>query len=101
MSVRTVAIVGHAKTGTTALWYAIKGGYDAAGIEYFGLYEISDKGTSWLGPLTYGLALQFTGDYRISVACMVVFFLAGLAILARVDLVGGAKKAGNQPPPSG
>jgi UMF1 family MFS transporter len=24
--------------------------------EYFGAYEISDKGTSWLGPLLFGLA---------------------------------------------
>ncbi len=32
--------------------------------EYFGVYEISDKGTSWLCPLLFGLALQFTGSYR-------------------------------------
>jgi UMF1 family MFS transporter len=31
--------------------------------EYFSLYEISDKGTSWLAPLFFGLALQFTGSY--------------------------------------
>ena len=28
--------------------------------EYFGVYEISDKGTSWLCPALFGLALQFT-----------------------------------------
>ena len=26
--------------------------------EYFGFYEISDKGTSWLGPLAFGLVFQ-------------------------------------------
>src|SRR4029453_2403240 len=26
--------------------------------EYFGLYEISDKGTSWLGPLLFAAAYQ-------------------------------------------
>jgi UMF1 family MFS transporter len=33
--------------------------------EYFGLYEVSDRGTSWLGPLLYGLMLQLTGSYRL------------------------------------
>ena len=32
--------------------------------EYFGLYEISDKGTSWLGPLLFGLTYQATQRYR-------------------------------------
>ena len=25
--------------------------------EYFGFYEISDKGTSWLGPLLFGIVV--------------------------------------------
>src|SRR5688572_31106660 len=32
--------------------------------EYFSLYEISERGTSWLGPLIFGLTLQLTGSYR-------------------------------------
>src|SRR5215471_10984425 len=31
--------------------------------EYFSLYEVSDKGTSWLGPLIFGLAYQLTNSY--------------------------------------
>jgi UMF1 family MFS transporter len=53
--------------------------------EYFGLYEVTDKGTSWLCPLVFGLAIQFTGNYRLSALSLAVFFLAGLAVLARVD----------------
>jgi len=64
--------------------------------EYFGLYEISDKGTSWLCPLLFGLALQFTGSYRFAILSLVVFFLAGLALLARVDVPRAAREAGNQ-----
>lgn len=67
--------------------------------EYYSLYEISDKGTSWLGPLFFGLALQFTGRYRLAVLSLIVFFLAGLALLARVDVRAGAREAGNEPPP--
>ncbi|MEJ5367363.1 MAG: MFS transporter [Bryobacteraceae bacterium] len=62
--------------------------------EYFSLYEISDKGTSWLAPLIFGLALQFTGSYEWAVASLIVFFLAGIAVLAQVDVQKGMKEAG-------
>ena len=61
--------------------------------EYFGLYEISDKGTSWLCPLVFGLAVQFTGSYRLSALSLAFFFLAGLAVLARVDVRRAALEA--------
>ncbi|HVD29257.1 MAG TPA: MFS transporter [Mycobacteriales bacterium] len=54
--------------------------------EYFGLYEISDKGTSWLGTFLFGLALQLTDSYRIAIVSLVVFFVAGAAVLSRVDV---------------
>ncbi len=63
--------------------------------EYFGLYEISDKGTSWLGPLLFGLALQFTGSYRIAILSLIVFFVAGLLLLFRVNVRQGIAEAGN------
>jgi UMF1 family MFS transporter len=61
--------------------------------EYFSLYEISDKGTSWLAPLIFGLALQFTGSYEWAVASLIVFFAAGILVLARVDVRQGMKEA--------
>ena len=54
--------------------------------EYFGLYEISDKGTSWLGTFLFGLALQLTDSYRIAILSLVVFFVAGALVLSRVDV---------------
>ncbi|HWB99778.1 MAG TPA: MFS transporter [Bryobacteraceae bacterium] len=63
--------------------------------EYFSLYEISDKGTSWMCPLLFGLALQFTHSYRLAILSLVVFFLAGLLMLARVDVARAAREAGN------
>lgn len=67
--------------------------------EYFSIYEVSDKGTSWIGPLFFGLALQFTGNYRLAILSLIVFFLAGLWLLARVDVRSAAIEAGNEPPP--
>lgn len=66
--------------------------------EYFGLYEVSDRGTSWLGPLLFGLALQFTGSYRIAILSLVVFFILGLVLLMRVNIRRAALEAGNEAP---
>jgi UMF1 family MFS transporter len=66
--------------------------------EYFSLYEVSDKGTSWLAPLVFGLVRQFTGSYRLSILSLVVFFIAGLAILAKVNVREAAIEAGNEAP---
>ncbi len=61
--------------------------------EYFSVYEISDKGTSWLCPLLFGLALQFTGSYRLAILSLVTFFLAGLLLLATVNVSRAATEA--------
>jgi UMF1 family MFS transporter len=69
--------------------------------EYFGLYEISDKGTSWLGPLLFGLALQLTGSYRVAILSLIVFFVLGLLLLLKVNVYQGVLEAAtiNPPPP--
>jgi len=64
--------------------------------EYFSLYEISDKGTSWLAPLMFGLMLQFTGSYQLAILSLVIFFLLGLGILSRVDVKRAVREAGNE-----
>lgn len=65
--------------------------------EYFGLYEISDKGTSWLCPLLFALALQFTKSYRVAILSLVLFFVLGLVLLARVDVERAAREAAGGP----
>ena len=66
--------------------------------EYFSLYEVSDKGTSWLAPFIFGLTLQFTASYRLAILSLVVFFVAGFALLAKVNVQKAAIEAGNQAP---
>lgn len=61
--------------------------------EYFSLYEISDKGTSWLGPLVFGLALQMTGSYRLAALSLAIFFVIGFALLSRVNVEAAAAEA--------
>ena len=66
--------------------------------EYYGFYEISDKGTSWLGPLAFGLVFQLTNSYRIGIVSLVVFFLVGGVLLAMVPMRRAIVAAGNTPP---
>ena len=45
--------------------------------EYFSLYEVSERGTSGLGPLIFGIALQLTGSYRLGILSIAIFFAIG------------------------
>ena len=65
---------------------------------YFGLYQAADRGTSWLGTLVFGLVFQLTGSYRPALASLMLFFLVGGLLLARVDVRAGAARAGNEVP---
>ncbi|MEU4238376.1 MFS transporter [Actinoplanes sp. NPDC026619] len=66
--------------------------------EYYGFYEISDKGTSWLGPLLFGVVFQLSNSYRSGIISLVVFFLVGGVLLALVPMRRGIIAAGNTPP---
>lgn len=71
---------------------------EGAEAEYFSAYEISDRGTSWLGALLFGVSVQITGDYRIAIVSLVVFFAAGFVLLAMTDIRRAAAEAGNPAP---
>ncbi|MFE2559316.1 MFS transporter [Streptomyces sp. NPDC059352] len=66
--------------------------------EYFSAYEMSDRGLSWLGPLVFGLAYQVTGSYRDAIISLVIFFVVGFALLARVPVRRAVEEAGNPLP---
>ncbi|OIJ65570.1 MFS transporter [Streptomyces mangrovisoli] len=66
--------------------------------EYFSAYEMSDRGMSWLGPLLFGVTYQLTGSYRSAIISLVVFFVIGFALLARVPVARAIADAGNPVP---
>jgi UMF1 family MFS transporter len=66
--------------------------------EYYGFYEISDKGTSWLGPLAFGLVFQLTNSYRIGLVSLLIFFVVGFLLLLAVPVRRAIVAAGNTPP---
>ncbi|SCG50344.1 MFS transporter, UMF1 family [Micromonospora echinaurantiaca] len=66
--------------------------------EYYGFYEISDKGTSWLGPLAFGLVFQLTSSYRVGLVSLLIFFVVGFLLLLAVPIRRAIVAAGNTPP---
>ena len=66
--------------------------------EYFSLYEITERGTSWLGALVFGLVFSVTGSYRHALLSLIAFFLVGFVLLARVDVRRAIVEAGNPQP---
>ncbi|MFL6212435.1 MAG: MFS transporter [Blastocatellia bacterium] len=61
--------------------------------EFFSIYEISDKGTSWLGPLLFGLAFTLTKSYRLAILSVATFLIVGLALLIFVNVSKGLSEA--------
>jgi UMF1 family MFS transporter len=66
--------------------------------EYFGIYELSDKGSSLLGTLQFGLAYQLAGSYRVAIVSMLIFFVVGIVLLLVVPMRRAIIAAGNVPP---
>ena len=64
--------------------------------EYYSVYEITDKGTSWICPIVFGLALQFTKSFRLAILSLVFFFIAGLLILLKVNVEQGERDVAAQ-----
>lgn len=60
--------------------------------EFFSIYQVSSRGTSWIGPLVFGLALQATGSYRASIFSLAIFFVLGFLVLARVDVAAAVQE---------
>lgn len=66
--------------------------------EYFSFYEVSDRGTSWLGPFLFGLTFQLTDSYRYAIISLVILFVLGALVLSFVPVRQAITEAGNTPP---
>ncbi len=66
--------------------------------EFFSIYEVSERGTSWLGPLTFGWVNQFLGSLRPAIFSIIFFFVVGMFLLLRVDVRRAIVESGNEPP---
>jgi UMF1 family MFS transporter len=65
---------------------------------FFGLYEVSERGTSWMGPLLFSIVIARTGSYRQALLSLIFFFVVGLVVLWITDTDRGIREAGNVVP---
>jgi UMF1 family MFS transporter len=54
--------------------------------EFYSFYEVSERGTSWTGPLIFGLANQLFGSLRYGILALIFYFIAGLIVLPFVNV---------------
>ncbi len=62
--------------------------------EFFGFFAFSGKMTAFVGPLVLGLLVQIFDSQRIGMLIVVLLFLVGYLLLARVDEAKGQVEAG-------
>jgi UMF1 family MFS transporter len=61
--------------------------------EFFSFYEISERGTSWLGPFVFGVVNQATGSLRVGILSIIAFFVLGLVLLFTVNVGRAIREA--------
>ena len=52
---------------------------------FFGVYEIADRGTSWIGPILFGIVVAATNSYRQAMLSLIVLFVLGIGALLWTD----------------
>jgi UMF1 family MFS transporter len=65
---------------------------------FFGLYEISEKGTSWMGQIMFTVIVSTTGSFKQAILGLIVFFIVGLVVLLFTDVQRAIHEAGNLTP---
>jgi UMF1 family MFS transporter len=60
--------------------------------EYYSFYEVSERGTSWTGPLLFGIMNQAFGSLRPAILSLIFFFVMGLILLPLVNVRKGIEK---------
>ncbi len=63
--------------------------------EFFAFYEVSERGTSWIGPLVFGIANQMFNNLRIGILSLIFFFILGLLLLPAVNVRKAIEDAKN------
>lgn len=66
--------------------------------EYFSLFQISDRGSTFLGSLTVTVAVSLTGGYRAAILSLLAFFVLGGVLLWRTRMREGIIAVGNEVP---
>ncbi len=59
---------------------------DGKEAEFYSFYEVSERGTSWTGPMIFGLVNQWLGNLRYGILALIFYFIVGMILLSLVDV---------------
>jgi UMF1 family MFS transporter len=62
---------------------------------FFGIYEISERGTSWIGPIVFAEVVAYTNSYRQAILSLIAFFVIGTIVLLVTDTAKAIHESGN------
>ncbi len=88
-------MVGTVQGGSQALSRSLYGNMvpKSQSAEFFGFYSTSSKIAGVLGPLLFGVVSKISGESRLSIVSLIIFFLVGGLLLLRVDVGEGIRVA--------
>ena len=61
--------------------------------EFYGFFSVSEKFNTVIGPILFSVINQITGNSRLAIISLVIFFIGGIALLAKVDIQRGVSVA--------
>lgn len=85
------AVQGGAQALSRSLFASLIPKHKAA--EFFGFFSVFEKFAGIFGPLIFGWMIVMTGSTRGAILSVIVFFIVGGAILAKVDVESGRRQA--------
>jgi len=61
--------------------------------EFYGFFSVSEKFNTVIGPFLFSIITQITGNGRLAIISLVIFFVTGILMLHKVDIERGIKRA--------
>ena len=61
--------------------------------EFFAIFSVFERYAGVLGPLLFGAVITWTGSGRSAILAILIFFVAGAALLLPVDIEAGRRRA--------
>jgi UMF1 family MFS transporter len=88
-------IVATVQGGSQALSRSLMGSLmpKSKSAEFYGFFSVSEKFNTVIGPILFSVVAQVTGNSRLAIISLVIFFLAGMLILSKVDIKKGIATA--------
>ncbi len=60
---------------------------------FFAIYEVSDRGTSWMAPVLFGIVVAATNSYRQAMLSLILLFVVGTVLLLLTDTESAEREA--------